>query len=87
MNRVVIAKGDYKQLVYYWFQQSGKSFASSYRAKTDSLWRGITTSRTDGALVRLVTNIGLDGSMQNADEKLTQFAQNTLDVLPAFVPD
>lgn len=87
MNRVIIAKGDYKQLVYYWFQQSGKSFASSYMAKIDVLWRGITTSRTDGALVRLVTNIGVDGSMQEADRKLTRFAQVTLGVLPEFVPN
>lgn len=87
MNRVIISKGDYKQLVYYWFQQSGKSFSSSYMAKLDALWRGIISSRTDGALVRLVTNIGLDGSEQDADRQLTKFAQVTLDVLPAFVPN
>ena len=87
VNRVVIAKGKYRQLVYYWFQQGANSFANSYAAKIDILWRGIVSSRTDGALVRLVLPVGEDISEEIADALLTKFTRETLKVLPEYVPN
>ena len=87
VNRVIIAKGKIKQLVYYWFQQSGQTYASSYKAKLNTLWRGIVSSRTDGSLVRLVMPIGIGNSEEDADKQLTKFADDTMEVLPKYVPN
>ena len=87
VNRVVIAKGASKQLVYYWFQQRGKFIASEYEAKINLLWGGIVSSRTDGALVRLVTPVGEGFPMEAADQYLEGFSGELLSVLPAYLPD
>jgi len=87
INRVVIAKERYKQLVYYWFQQGGNSYANSYQAKINTLWRGIVSSRTDGALVRLVMPLGENITEKYADQKLARFSQDLMDVMPSFVPN
>lgn len=87
INRVLIAKGDIKQLVYYWFQQAGRSYASSYQAKFNIVWRGILSSRTDGALVRLVMPLGIGVPEKFADNQLTQFAGKMMKILPQYVPN
>jgi len=86
-NRVIIAKGDLKQLVYYWFQQGGNSYASSYIAKTNILWRGITSSRTDGALVRLVKMVDKNTPEDVVDSELREFVASLSPVLFKFVPN
>ena len=58
VNRVQIAKGDHRQLVYYWFQQRGRVVTNEYLVKWYLLWDALTKNRTDGALVRLVVNVG-----------------------------
>ena len=59
VNRVVIAKGSSRQLVYYWFDQRGRQMTNEYGVKWMIFWDALTRNRTDGALVRLVTPVGL----------------------------
>jgi exosortase D (VPLPA-CTERM-specific) len=86
VNRAIIQKGVMHQLVYYWFQQQGRSIASDYAAKAYTLIDSIDRGRTDGALVRLVTPIdgkGVDAS----DARLRSFLKLVLPILPKYVPD
>ena len=83
---MVIERGEIKQLVYYWYQQRGKIIANGYEAKIDLLLGGITSSRTDGALVRLVVPIYGETTVEVADKILTDFAGDLVKVLPAYVP-
>jgi EpsI family protein len=53
VNRVIIQKGDLRQLVYYWFQQRGRNMTNEYLVKWYIFWDALTRNRTDGALVRL----------------------------------
>ena len=56
-NRVIIQKGSGRDLVYYWFDERGRGVADEYAAKWYLLVDSIFQNRTDGALVRLVSQI------------------------------
>jgi len=87
VNRVMIGKGEQKLLVYYWFQQRGKFIANEYAAKFNLLLGGLTSSRTDGALVRLSMPISSTMSELVADQRLEEFSKNLFPVLPKYIPD
>jgi len=85
VNRAVIQKGLSKQLVYYWFEQRGKRMTNDYKAKASVIYDSLTIGRSDGALVRFVTPIGVDES--EADARLQQFMALSLKRLSEFVPE
>jgi exosortase D (VPLPA-CTERM-specific) len=87
VNRLQIEKGDYKQIVYYWFQQRGRVVANEYMVKLYLLWDSITRRRTDGALVRLTTFVEPGQDPVEADARLQKFARHISGVLPAYIPD
>ncbi len=83
VNRVIIGKGDFQQLVYYWFPQRDRFLTNEYWVKWYIFWDALTRNRTDGALVRLVTPIiGPDG-FDAADQRLSDFAA---DLMPKLSP-
>jgi exosortase D (VPLPA-CTERM-specific) len=84
VNRAIIQKGLDRQLVYYWFDQQGRSLTSDYAAKIYTLIDAVGRGRTDGALVRLVTPI--DRSEAQSDQSLQEFLQEFLPKLPPYVP-
>ena len=86
INRAVIEKGDYKQLVYYWFQQRGRSITNEYLVKWFLFYDAIGMHRTDGALVRLVTSLDKGQDIEVADKRLHAFMQNMVQVLPDYLP-
>jgi len=86
VNRAVIAKGTLRQVVYYWFAQRGRHMTNEYLVKWYLFWDGLTRSRTDGALVRLVTPLGRDEPESAADQRLGDFMRRIYPLLPRFVP-
>jgi exosortase D (VPLPA-CTERM-specific) len=87
VNRVVIQKGDDRELVYYWFQQRGRVITNEYLVKWWLFWDALTRNRTDGAMIRLTTSVNSTQSMQAADERLANFARAVTPQLKAYVPD
>lgn len=87
VNRVVIAKGDLRQVVYYWFAQRGRHLTNEYLVKWYLFIDGLTRNRTDGALVRLVTPLGRNEPEEAADARLGDFLRDVFPRLNAFVPD
>ena len=87
VNRAVIQKGNRRQLVYYWFQMRGQSFASEYRAKVQTVWDSLVLARADGALVRLVTPLTDGESEASADARLRDFLTPIRALLPQYIPD
>lgn len=86
VNRAVIEKGDYKQLVYYWFQQRGRSITNEYMVKWYLFYDAIGMHRTDGALVRLVTSLDKGQDIEVADQRLHAFMKDMVTVLPEYLP-
>jgi exosortase D (VPLPA-CTERM-specific) len=85
VNRLVISKGDYKQLVYYWFQQRGRVITNEYMMKWYLFYDALTRSRTDGALMRLTTIIDQNDSLEEADNRMTDFVSKISHIIPEYV--
>ena len=86
LNRVVIEKGQIKQLVYYWFDEQGTNVANEYAAKFYRLANAIIEGRTDGALIRLTTPISRHEPEDAADQRLQEFMRDAMPKLSSFVP-
>ncbi|MDP8567767.1 VPLPA-CTERM-specific exosortase XrtD [Methylophilus aquaticus] len=85
VNKVLIKKGQDKQVVYYWYQQRGRKIASEYLMKFYLFKDAIFMNRTDGALVRLVTNANDD--VAAADKRLSDFIKVSLPLLNDYIPE
>jgi len=86
LNRVTIEKGTIKQLVYYWFNEQGRTVANENWAKFYRITDSIMKNRTDGALVRLTTQIKPNEAEDAADLRLRSFMQVALPHLTEFLP-
>lgn len=87
VNRTVIQKGDVKELVYYWFQQRSRVITNEYLVKWYLFYDALTRNRTDGALVRLTAFVEPGQSLEEADARLSAFAQAVAPTLPAYIPE
>ncbi|MEW8028002.1 MAG: VPLPA-CTERM-specific exosortase XrtD [Candidatus Thiodiazotropha sp.] len=87
VNRLVIKRGEIKQLVYYWFQQRGRVITNEWLVKWYLFLDGLAMHRTDGALVRLTTSIGMDEVWTDGDERLKGFARKVVPLLDEYIPN
>ncbi|MDH3976890.1 MAG: VPLPA-CTERM-specific exosortase XrtD [Gammaproteobacteria bacterium] len=86
INRAVIGKGEFKQLVYFWFVERGKIQTNEYLVKWSIFWDALTKNRTDGALVRLTTFVPDVSMMGEAEEQLQSFARSLNPKLAYHLP-
>jgi len=87
INRAIIQKGEVRMMVYYWFEQKGRKVAWDFAAKMYLMLDGITSGRTDGAIVRLTTLIVDGESDADAAARLNEVMRETMTILPRFIPD
>jgi exosortase D (VPLPA-CTERM-specific) len=86
INRAIIERNGLKQLVYYWYEERGRSIASEYWSKWYLLFDAITKNRSDGALVRLITAVSPGELEPDADKRLQAFMQDLLPQLGGYLP-
>jgi len=86
INRAIIQKGETRMMVYYWFQQKERRIAWDFAAKYYLMIDGITTGRTDGALVRLTTPMAPGESDAVAEARLQEVLKEIQTPLPRFIP-
>ncbi len=75
INRAVIAKGEMRQLVYFWFVERGRIQTNEYAVKWFIFWDALTQNRTDGALVRVSTFVPDVVDLPEADTRLEEFVR------------
>lgn len=85
--RAVVDNAGNRALVYYWFQERGQRLANEYAVKWRLLVDAVLRNRTDGALVRVMTDVGPNEDMRAADERLMRFVRTAAPKLGPFVPD
>jgi EpsI family protein len=85
VNRLVIAKGDARQLVYYWYQERGRVIADDWAKIVWLFWDRARLQRTDGALVRFTVPIERDGE-DGADRVFQELAPLVTAQLPPYSP-
>ncbi len=86
INRSVIAKGDMRQLVYFWFVERGRIQTNEYAVKWGIFWDALTRNRTEGALVRVITFVPDLAEMDAADQRLESFVRSVTPKLAYFLP-
>ena len=72
---------------YYWLKQGPRVYRQELLARLDLVRISLLENRTDGALVRLVTELRPGESMDAADARLKRFAAEFVGLIPAYVPD
>jgi EpsI family protein len=86
IDRYIIANGDNRDLVYYWYQAHGRVTPSEYWAKIFLVEDAIRMNRTDGALVRVVTPIGGSTDREPAEQRALKFVHSMLPRLDDYIP-
>lgn len=87
INRLVIQKGEDRQLVYYWFQQRGRNLTNEYAVKWYLFWDALTLNRTDGALVRLTTYLPRGEELATGEARLNEFLRVLKPQLNRYIAD
>ena len=87
VNRAEVRTGENKHLAYYWFQQRWRIITNEYMVKWFIFWDAMTKNRTDGAMVRLITDIKPGEDFADADERLGDFVRILNPYLVAYIPE
>lgn len=85
-KRVVIAKGNLRSLVYFWYQSRGRMIARNHEKILYMFLDRATDRRTDGSLVRFTVPI-IRGDEDAAEQSFRKFASGITPLLPDYVPN
>lgn len=86
VNRYVIAKGESRQLVLYWYWAHDRGVASEYWAKYYLVADSISLNRSDGALVRIATPLMPGESVDGAQQRMMPFVADVVPRLQTYIP-
>lgn len=86
ISRVLGRNQGSRQLVYFWFPQRGRILTSLYQVKFYAFWDALTRQRTDGALVRVISEVYPGESMAAAEDRVERFVEGVFPVLEGFLP-
>jgi EpsI family protein len=85
VNRYVVAHGDERSLVLYWYQSRDRAIASEYIAKFWVVVDAMRLNRTDTALVRVVLPI-VDRDEGAANQAANDFVRSFYGTLREYLP-
>src|SRR5207248_8943633 len=85
VNQYVVAKGESKSVVLYWYQTQNRVIASEYKAKVWTVVDAIRYNRTDTALVRVVVPIA-GNDEAGAQKAAVEFVQSLFIPLRRYLP-
>jgi EpsI family protein len=86
VNRYVIAKGDSRELVLYWFWAHNRGVASEYWNKFYLVSDSIKMNRSDGSLIRITSPVLPGETIAAAQERISPFVNRVLPLLNDYVP-
>ena len=85
-KRMIIAKGNMRNLVYFWYQSRGRTIARDHEKVLYMFLDRAFTGRTDGSLVRFTIPI-IHGNEAQAQATFDSIAQQITPLLNDFVPN
>ncbi|MBK6749029.1 MAG: EpsI family protein [Acidobacteria bacterium] len=84
-NRYTLRNGIYHQVMLYWYEGRGRTESSEYFDKLNTVVDSVTRRRSDGAMVRVMTDVGHE---EEASLKaVADLAAKLAEQLPPFVPE
>ena len=85
-NRYIIASGEDREMVIYWYWAHDRAVASEYWAKFYLVADSIRLHRSDGSLFRLITPMLPAETDDAAQQRLLSFAGNVVPLIDRYVP-
>jgi EpsI family protein len=85
INRFVVARGENKSIVYYWFQSPRHVVASEIHAKVYLVLDSLRYQRSDTSIVRVIVAVGPRGEAY-ADQAALDFIQKASPIVTAHLP-
>jgi len=85
-NRYLIAQGEDRQLVLYWYWAHSRAVASEYSAKFYLVADSIRMRRSDGSLIRVTTPMARGETIDSAQARLLSLAGNIVPLINDYVP-
>ncbi len=86
VNRYVIARAGARKLVLYWYWAHDRGVASEYWAKFYLVKDAIRMNRSDGALVRITTDMLAGETANAAEQRILPFGSAMLPLLDNYIP-
>lgn len=86
VNRFVVSKDGQQELALYWFEAQGRRVANEYRLKYYLVSDAIRMHRSDGALIRIMTQINQGESADDAQKRAMGFVDKFLPLLNNYIP-
>jgi EpsI family protein len=85
-NRYIIAKGDTREVVLYWYWAHDRGVASEYWAKYYLVADSIRMNRSDGALVRVSSAMLAGETASAAESRMLPFTGSVVPLLNSYIP-
>ncbi len=85
-NRIVIENRGARQLLYYWYDQRSRRIANEFVMKALLIFDAVRLRRTDGAMIRIMTPVSQNETMETADARLLGFMNKIDPMLDPYVP-
>jgi EpsI family protein len=85
-TRYVVALGDSRQVVLYWYWAHNRGVASEYWAKYYLVADSLKMNRSDGSLVRLSTPLDPGETADSAEQRLLPFVSDLGPLLDRYIP-
>ena len=85
-KRVVVAKGNHRSLVYFWYQSRGRVIARNHEKVIYMFMDRALSQRTDGSLVRFTIPIQ-HGDEEGAQAAFESLASSLAPLIPKYVPN
>lgn len=84
-NHYIIENDKYREVLIYWYQGRGRTVASEYNDKIYTVLDSILRRRSDGAMVRVMTNVGK--SEAESTKAAVDLSAQLADNLNSYVPE
>ena len=85
VNRYIVAHGEERSLVMYWYQSRNRVVADEFKAKFWVMADAVRLNRTDTALVRVVVPV-IDRDEDRATKLATDFIKSFFQPLHTYLP-
>jgi EpsI family protein len=83
VNRMEVAQGNSRALIYYWYQGRGRRVANEYTAALVRALDAAVKNRSDEALVRFT----IEHEGKHSEELLRDFIEAFVPLLPLYLPE
>ena len=85
-NEYLIAKGEDRKLVLYWYQAHNRALANEYWAKFYLVADAMRYNRSDGSMIRITTPVAHGERIETARTRLLAFAGQVAPQLEPYIP-